>query len=109
MSPEPESSRRLEINRLCLGRLALPFAVLVGSHGFSAAFDEYVALERVLARKTLVAMTTRKGLHSQMDSFVSFEVMIAVEALGTLIAFEGSIVGHGRLLLCMAQEVGHCS
>jgi len=104
-----ESSRRLAINRLRLWRLAFPFAVIVGSHGFAAAFDKNVALERVFARETLVAMIAGKGLDSQVDSLVPLEIVVAVETLWALVAFEGSVVGGWLLVLSLAHEVRHGS
>lgn len=43
-------------------------------------------------------MPTRKRLHCQMDSFVSFQIMIPVEALRTLVALERTFVMRGLLL-----------
>jgi hypothetical protein len=60
--------------------------------------DEFTNLEGVLAREALVAVIARERFHSQMDPFMSLQVMISVEALWTLIAFERSIV-CGLLLM----------
>jgi len=50
-------------------------------------------LERVLSREALVAVSAWERLDGQMDSLVSFQVVVAVEALWALIALEGSVVG----------------
>jgi hypothetical protein len=49
-------------------------------------------LECVLPRKALVAMVARERLDSQMYPLVSLQVVVPVEALWTLVAFERPIV-----------------
>lgn len=64
-------------------------------------------LESILSRETLITMIAGKGLDRQMDSLVSFEIVIPVEALWALVAFEWPIVGSGLLVLGVAHEVRH--
>lgn len=87
---------------------------------FAAAFDEDVSLldilidaftclakfeesylEGVFSGETLVTMKAGKGFHSEVDPFMSLQVMISVETLGTLVAFEGPIIGHWLLLMLL--------
>ena len=49
-------------------------------------------LERILSREALVAVATWKWLDSQMYPLMSLQIVIAVEALRTLVASEGSVV-----------------
>jgi len=42
-------------------------------------------------------MATRERLYSKMDALMTLQIMIPVEALRALIAFEGSIVVWLRL------------
>lgn len=56
-------------------------------------------LERVFAGEALVAMATRKGLHSQVNALMSLEIVISVEALRTLVASEWSVVLRIGLLM----------
>lgn len=58
----------------------------------SAAFDEDVSLQCIFPRKALLAVAAGERLHGQVNSLVAFQIMIAVEGLGALIAFEGSVV-----------------
>jgi hypothetical protein len=44
-------------------------------------------------------MAAREWLHSQVDSLVALQIVVAVEGLWALIAFEGSVV----LLLLLAR------
>jgi len=60
--------------------------------GFAASFDEDMSLKSILSRKALVAVTAWERLDGQMDSLVSLEIVVAVEALGALVASEWSIV-----------------
>jgi hypothetical protein len=46
-------------------------------------------------------MAAREWLHSQVDSLVALQIVVAVEGLWALIAFEGSVV----LLLLLARMV----
>ncbi len=62
-------------------------------------------LEGILSREALVAMTTREWLDSQMNSLVSLQVVVPVEALGALVASEGSVVL--RVWLRMSIHVVH--
>lgn len=48
-------------------------------------------LQCVLARKALVAVRAREWLHSQMNPLMTLEIVIAVEALRALVAFEWPI------------------
>jgi len=60
---------------------------------FAAAFHQDVSLQCVLAGKALITMSAREGLDSQMNPLMTLQVMIAVEALGALVAFERSVCG----------------
>jgi hypothetical protein len=68
----------------------------IGIAILAAALDQNMSLQCVFAREALVAVSTRKGLHSQMDSLMSLKVMVAVEALRALVAFEWTIWGGRR-------------
>lgn len=96
---------------------------------FAAAFDEDVSLwkvsemfynsisvyrrkkgltylQRIFPTEALIAVQTRERLHSQMDPLMPLEIVIPVEALRALIAFEGAVVClWGR----MSEEMGHAS
>lgn len=55
-------------------------------------------------------MVAREGLDCQVDPLVALEIVITVEALWTLVALEGPVVGGGLLMLWVAHEVRHgCS
>lgn len=47
-------------------------------------------------------MTTWEWFHRQMDSLVSLQIVITVETLWALIAFEWPVV-HGLRLLCVCS------
>lgn len=48
-------------------------------------------LKSILAREALVTVRAGERLHSQMNSFMALEIVIAVETLGTLVAFKRSV------------------
>lgn len=48
-------------------------------------------LKSILAREALVTVRAGERLHGQMNALVAFEVVIAVETLGTLVTFERSV------------------
>ena len=48
--------------------------------------------ERILARETLVAVIAREGLYSKVNPLMSLQVMVSVEALRALVAFERPIM-----------------
>ena len=52
-------------------------------------------LESILAREALVTVRARERLNGQMDTFMALEVVIAVETLGALVAFERSVRRRG--------------
>ena len=52
-------------------------------------------------------MSAREWLDGQVDTLVSFQVVISVEALGALIAFERSVVLWIRLSLGVAIHLLH--
>lgn len=52
-------------------------------------------LKSILAREALVTVRARERLNGQMDTFMTLEVVIAVETLGTLVAFERSVRRRG--------------
>lgn len=39
-------------------------------------------------------MAAGEGLDGEMDAFVALEIVVAVEGLGALVAFEGTVVGE---------------
>lgn len=49
-------------------------------------------LESIFPRKALLTEPAREGLHREMYPFMPFQVVVSIKALGTLIAFEGSLV-----------------
>ena len=86
-------------------------------HVFAAALDENVSLiplvlgflsldnldlpkgsylQCILAREAFIAMMAGERLHGQMDPFMSFQVVVPVETLRTLVALEGSVVCRTR-------------
>lgn len=70
-----------------------------------------IYLEGILSREALLAVATGEGLHSQVYPLVPLKVVVAVEALGALVAFERTIVV--RLLLwrmvCTVHMLEACS
>lgn len=73
-------------------------------------------LERIFAGEALVAMAAREWLDGQVNSLVTLQIVIPVEALWALIATERSVVWWVGLLRMMsvhlrvlrsAVEVGH--
>jgi hypothetical protein len=64
-------------------------------------------LESVLPRKALVTVVAREGLDSQMNSLVSLQVMIAIEALWTLITLEWPVVRSRLLMGRVAEKMRH--
>jgi hypothetical protein len=53
-------------------------------------------------------VVAREGLDSQMYPLVSLQVVVPIEALGTLVALEWSVIGGWLLVRRMAKEVRHC-
>lgn len=51
-----------------------------------------MSFEGVFARERLVAVMARERLYCEMNALVSLEVMVAVEALNALVAFERSVL-----------------
>ena len=65
-------------------------------------------LQGVFSREALVTMGARKRLDCQVDSLVSFQVVVSIEALGTLIALEWPIVRSCLLVRVVSlHEVRH--
>lgn len=64
----------------------------VSSRAAATALDQNVPFERILARKALITVTARERLYREVDSLVPLQVVIPVEALGTLVALEGPIM-----------------
>jgi uncharacterized membrane protein YqjE len=56
-------------------------------------------LQGILSAKALVAVGARKRLHSEVYPFVSLQVMIAIEALWTLVATERSLLMRNRRMM----------
>src|SRR4051812_3098101 len=69
-------------------------------------------LEGVFPRKALVAVRARERLHGEMDALVALQIMVPIEALGTLIALEWSVGcrgGHAmRRWVGPVQMLGAC-
>lgn len=55
--------------------------------------DEDMSLQCVFPREALVTVVAWKGLHRKVNSLMSLQIVVAVKALRTLIALEGSISG----------------
>jgi hypothetical protein len=49
-------------------------------------------LQCIFSREALLTVPTRERLHCQMDSLMTLQIVIAIKGLGTLVAFEGSII-----------------
>jgi hypothetical protein len=64
-------------------------------------------LERILPREALIAVVAGERLDSQMYPLVSLQVVVPVETLGALVAFEWSIVCSGLLMGWVAKEMRH--
>lgn len=63
----------------------------------ATALDQNVSLEGILAGETLIAVGARERLHRQMNSLVSLQIVISIEALRALVALKrsiGSLSGH---------------
>jgi len=97
------------------------------SKGFTAAFDEYVPLryllatfskqvgqiicqseeylQSILSRKALLAVPAWEWLDSKVYPLMALEIMIPVETLRTLIAFERTIVRYGLLLIAVHLQM----
>ena len=117
--------RWLAIDRLGLevGRVAFTFRLVGGIRNLAAALDQDVPLitvstyistlaphwptylECILSREALVALCTGKRLDRQVDPLVALEIMVTIEALRALIAFEWSVVRGLLLMLGVTQEM----
>lgn len=64
----------------------------VGGIASTASLHKNVPLERVLARKTFITVVAGERLHRKMNPFMPLQVMIAIEALRTLVTFEGPVI-----------------
>lgn len=64
-------------------------------------------LEGIFARETLVAVAARERLDGQVNSLMSLQVMIPVEALWALVASERSVVLCIWLLWVVAIQLMH--
>jgi hypothetical protein len=58
-----------------------------------------MSLQGILPREALIAVVAGKRLDGEMDPLMPLQVMVAVEALWALIAFERPVVGSGLLVL----------
>lgn len=52
-------------------------------------------------------MRTGKWLHSKVNPLVSLQIVIPIEALRALIAFEGPIIGYRLMMLLLLIVVVH--
>lgn len=59
-------------------------------------------LESVFSRKALLAVAAWERLYGEMDPLVAFQVVVSVEALRALVAFEWTVV-----LRCLRLVVVH--
>jgi NADH:ubiquinone oxidoreductase subunit K len=66
--------------------LSIPIVLIGVLRDFVTTLDKTMSLEGILSRETLQTHTTLKGLDRQMDSLMSFEIMIPAERLHTMIA-----------------------
>jgi hypothetical protein len=64
-------------------------------------------LERILPREALVAVIAGERLDSQMYPLVSLQVMVAIETLWALVAFEWSIICSWLLVGRVTKEMRH--
>jgi hypothetical protein len=64
-------------------------------------------LQGILPREALIAVVAGKRLDGEMDPLMPLQVMVAVEALWALIAFERPVVGSGLLVLRVTHEMRH--
>lgn len=62
-------------------------------------------LQGILSREALIAVLAREGLYRQMNSLVSLQVVVPVEALRALVALEWPVIGRLLLMLRVTQEV----
>lgn len=53
-------------------------------------------------------MVTREGLDSKMNPLVSLQIVVAVEALGALVALERSVIRGLLLVRRVPHEMRHC-
>jgi len=100
--------------------MAFALRIVAGICDLSAALDQDVSLtivstcssahgngqstylECVFSREALVTMCAGEGLNCQMNSLMTLEIMIPVEALWALVALERSVVRSLLLVLRMA-------
>lgn len=57
----------------------------------TTSLDQPMSSESILARELLATLITGERLDGKMYTLVSFQVVITIEALNTLITFERSI------------------
>ena len=72
-----------------------------------AGFEILAYLESILSREALVAVVAGERLDSKMNPLVALQIVVAVEALRALIAFERPIIRARLLVGRMAEEVRH--
>jgi hypothetical protein len=65
-------------------------------------------LQRVFAREALIAVAAREWLNCQVDALMSLQVVIAIEALWTLVASDWSIVLSVRCSIMIVHLLVHC-
>lgn len=58
----------------------------------TTSLDQDVPLQSIFSREALVAMSAGERLHGQVYPLVPLQVVVAIEALRALVAFEGSLV-----------------
>lgn len=81
----------------------MPLKIMLVPH-HEAREHRITHLECIFAREALVTVIAREGLDGQMNPLVALQIMVAIEALRTLITLEWSIVSWG-LLRCVGPRL----
>ena len=116
---------RFRLDSFRFGRVTLSLCVVAVRSSLTTALDKYVALgecqymhrsscmvlsylQGVFSREALITMGAGKRLDCQVDSLVSFQVVVSIEALRTLIALEWPVVRSCLLVRVVSlHEVRH--
>ena len=75
-----------------VGTVSTSFDKDMSLHKLVDSQKEVIYLQCVFSRETLVAARTWEWFDSQMDSFMTFQVVVPIEALWTLVTFEWSVL-----------------
>ena len=99
---------RFRLDSFRFRRVTLSLCVVAVCSSFAAALDKNVALQGVFSREALVTVGAWKRLDCQVDPLVSFQVVVPIEALGTLVALEWPVVRSCLLVRVVSlHEVRH--